>query len=329
MKIKVKDIAKAAGVSTTAVSLVLNGRPNRLSETTKEKIKRIATELAFQSACGDDLLNAPDQHTIGLVVPDNQDPYMLDMIRYLQTYAFSKGCIAFACMTGIGVAYSRAAVSALARKGVDGLIYLPPQELEKEDHLIKTLKTLQDQGIPIVLLDCAVYSLFCDFVSSDNKYAGRLAVDALHRQGHTKIGCITGPLTLYTAKMRLQGYRDGLSRNKLPIESALIQTGIRTEDEGCIAAKTLWQNGCTAIFAASPTAAMGVLQFTQENNIALPSELSVIGYDLPKTSDIPFIRQDMHHMAELAVDLMLERLEPSDDAIPPRNFYLTPELIEP
>ena len=159
MKIKVKDIAKAAGVSTTAVSLVLNGRPNRLSETAKEKIKRIATELAFQSACGDDLLNAPDQHTIGLVVPDNQDPYMLDMIRYLQTYAFSKGCIAFACMTGTGVAYSRAAVSALARKGVDGLIYLPPQELEKEDHLIKTLKTIQDQGIPIVLLDCAVYSL--------------------------------------------------------------------------------------------------------------------------------------------------------------------------
>lgn len=328
MKIKVKDIAKAAGVSTTAVSLVLNDRPNRLSEATREKIKRISSELAFQSACGSDLLDAPGMHTIGFVVPDGQDPYESEMIRHLQDYAFSKDCMVFTCMTGNSVVYSRAAVSALARKGVEGLIYLPPQTLEKEDRLIKTLKALQDQGIPIVLLDCAVYSLFCDFVSSDNKYAGRLAVDTLFGQGHTKIGCITGPLSLYTAKMRLQGYRDGLSKNKLPSDDSLIRIGACTEADGYTAAKMLWHNGCRAIFAASSVIAEGVLRFAQENNLSVPAELFLIGYDLPCTSGVPFIQQDMLHMAEQAIDLMLERLEPGDETLPPRNFYLPPKLVE-
>lgn len=49
MKVKAKDIAKAAGVSTTAVSLVLNGKDSRISEATKEKILRISREMAFQS----------------------------------------------------------------------------------------------------------------------------------------------------------------------------------------------------------------------------------------------------------------------------------------
>lgn len=48
MKVKAKDIAKAAGVSTTAVSLVMNGKDSRISEATREKILRIAREMKFQ-----------------------------------------------------------------------------------------------------------------------------------------------------------------------------------------------------------------------------------------------------------------------------------------
>ena len=70
MKVKAKDIAKAAGVSTTAVSLVLNGKDSRISEATKEKILRISREMAFQSEITVQPGGSQRVKTLGLVLPD-------------------------------------------------------------------------------------------------------------------------------------------------------------------------------------------------------------------------------------------------------------------
>ena len=73
MKVKAKDIAKAAGVSTTAVSLVMNGKDSRISEATREKILRIAREMKFQ---GEISVRPGSQRTktLGLVLPDLEGP---------------------------------------------------------------------------------------------------------------------------------------------------------------------------------------------------------------------------------------------------------------
>ena len=90
MKVKIKDIAKAAGVSPTAVSQVLNDRPCRLAEATKEKILRVAREMKFQ----DQGLISADRFgnikTVGLILPE-PIPFFLDLAYKITQELYKKG----------------------------------------------------------------------------------------------------------------------------------------------------------------------------------------------------------------------------------------------
>lgn len=214
MKVKAKDIAKAAGVSTTAVSLVLNGKDSRISEATKEKILRISREMAFQSEITVQPGGSQRVKTLGLVLPDLKDPVFYKLLIYIQEYAFQKGYIVFFCACGDDVERCCTIVEGLVVKNVDGLAVVAPSTLEKDDSLTKTLHTVQDNGVPLVLLDRAVYSIFSDFVTTDNKYGGRAAAEKLVQAGAKQIGCILGPAQVYTTKKRYQGFQEGVASSR-------------------------------------------------------------------------------------------------------------------
>ena len=206
MKVKAKDIAKAAGVSTTAVSLVLNGKDSRISEATKEKILRISREMAFQSEITVQPGGSQRVKTLGLVLPDLKDPVFYKLLIYIQEYAFQKGYMVFFCACGDDAERCCTIVEGLVVKNVDGLAVVAPSTLEKDDSLTKTLHTIQDNGVPLVLLDRAVYSIFSDFVTTDNKYGGRAAAEKLVQAGAKQIGCILGPAQVYTTKYKMKRY---------------------------------------------------------------------------------------------------------------------------
>lgn len=161
MRVKVKDIAKAAGVSTTAVSLVLNGKPSRLSDATKEKITRVARELAFQQ---DSLHSESGERvkTMGLVVPSVSDPSYLNLLSRVQSCADGVGYTVFACVSEEDSERTCRAVESLATKNVDGILLVAPVTVEHDDRLTKMLKTLVSGAVPLVLVDRAVYSVFGD-----------------------------------------------------------------------------------------------------------------------------------------------------------------------
>ena len=157
MKVKAKDIAKAAGVSTTAVSLVLNGKDSRISEATKEKILRISREMAFQSEITVQPGGSQRVKTLGLVLPDLKDPVFYKLLIYIQEYAFQKGYMVFFCACGDDAERCCTIVEGLVVKNVDGLAVVAPSTLEKDDSLTKTLHTIQDNGVPLVLLESVVF----------------------------------------------------------------------------------------------------------------------------------------------------------------------------
>ena len=307
MKVKAKDIAKAAGVSTTAVSLVLNGKDSRISEATKEKILRISREMAFQSEITVQPGGSQRVKTLGLVLPDLKDPVFYKLLIYIQEYAFQKGYMVFFCACGDDAERCCTIVEGLVVKNVDGLAVVAPSTLEKDDSLTKTLHTIQDNGVPLVLLDRAVYSIFSDFVTTDNKYGGRAQV--------------------YTTKKRYQGFQEGVALIKAHYREQDVFHGSFTEESGRTAFETLYAQGCDGFFVENDMMAKGVLAAAKEKGIHIGENCKFAVYDYEGTENVISVRQNLSLMAEKAIDRLIERIEEPEKLMPAGNFYITP-LVE-
>ena len=286
MKVKAKDIAKAAGVSTTAVSLVLNGKDSRISEATKEKILRISREMAFQSEITVQPGGSQRVKTLGLVLPDLKDPVFYKLLIYIQEYAFQKGYMVFFCACGDDAERCCTIVEGLVVKNVDGLAVVAPSTLEKDDSLTKTLHAVQDNGVPLVLLDRAVYSIFSDFVTTDNKYGGRAAAEKLVQAGAKQIGCILGPAQVYTTKKRYQGFQEGVALIKAHYREQDVFHGSFTEESGRTAFETLYAQGCDGFFVENDMMAKGVLAAAKEKGIHIGENCKFAVYDYEGTENV-------------------------------------------
>jgi len=326
VKVKAKDIAKAAGVSTTAVSLVLNGKDSRISEATKEKILRIAREMAFQSELTVQPGGSQRVKTLGLVLPDLKEPVFYKLLDYIQEYACQKGYTVFACTCGDDAERCCTAVESLAVKNVDGLMLLSPSTQEKDDKLTKTLHTVQDNGVPLVLLDRAVYSIFSDFVTTDNKYGGRAAAEKLVQAGAKQIGCILGPAQVYTTKKRYQGFQEGIALLKAHYREQDVFHGSFTEEAGRTAFETLYAQGCDGFFVENDVIAQGVLAAAREKGVRIGEDCKFAVYDYEGTENVIAVRQNLSLMAEKAVDRLIERIEEPEKLMPAGNFYITPTV---
>lgn len=333
MKVKVKDIAKAAGVSPTAVSLVLNDKPCRMSDATKEHIKRVAREMKFQNegSISQDALGKVK--TIGLVVPEAKIQFYQLLTNEISQCLFLQGYVVLQCNIGNDLNYCYQALEALTCKNVDGIVVIPPATRSKDMKLIKMLKSLQNSGVPMILADRAVYSVFCDFITADNKHGGKIATEYLIKKGHKKIGCILGNQEVYTARKRLEGYKQALAGYEIQYTDEYTWFGDFDIKTGIMGAEKLIEKGVTAIFAGNDDIARGIYRYAAERGIGIPDELSVIGYDNsvycellnpPLTS----VEQNVVQMAERIAEVILHNIQDAELDENPRNYYFTPTLIE-
>lgn len=331
MKIKVKDIAQAAGVSPTAVSQVLNNKPCRLSESTKEKILSVAREMKFQnnSTISKEMIGRVK--TIGLIVPDGI--FFKELATKISAGLYKQDYIVFQCNVGDDVECCYRSIEGLMLKNVDGMIVIPPCTSRKDIRLQKMLKSLQESGVPMILADRAVYTVFCDFVTSDNKLGGKSATEYLISRGHKKIGCIMGNKDVYTVRKRIDGYKQAMVASGMIYDDELIYFGGFDEETGTHGTNELLKKGVTAIFAGSYEIAYGVYKYANEHNLKIPHDLSVIGFDNIAACEymspaLTSVEQNIDQIAEKVVEVILRNLEKVEDEDAPSNYYYAPILKE-
>jgi len=333
MKIKVKDIAKAAGVSPATVSLVLNDRPSRIADSTKERILRIATEMRFEQDSGMDFSSLRNTRTLGMIIPDTGNPFYHRLAEEVSSCAFENGYVTLQCFVRDDMLCFYQALESLIAKTVDGLVLIPPKTMDKEN--VKAMKAVQKSGPPVVLLDRAAYNFFCDFVTADHKAGARIATDYLITCGHTRIGCMVGGPNVYTSRTRVNGYCEALAAAKIPYDDSLVYYGNYDVETGRLGLEELLKKDITAVVAGNDLMAYGIYLYAQEHHLSIPEDLSVIGYDntplcgllgVPLTS----IEQDGGVIARKAVEVLLERIsfEKGPEPVPYQNYYFTPHIVE-
>ncbi|MER6127631.1 LacI family DNA-binding transcriptional regulator [Streptomyces sp. NPDC001795] len=316
------DVAARAGVSTALVSIVMRGAKGA-GATTRERVQEAAREIGYRPDARARLLRSHRSRLLGVQF-GLQHPFHTDLVEGIYAAAEPTGYqIALSAVTA-GRGEQRAVETLLADR-CEALILLGPQAPEAG------LAELAGQ-LPVVSvarrLRTAVPGL--EVVRTADDKGARQAVDHLVALGHRDIAHIDGGRAPGAADRR-RGYRTAMNRHGLGEHIRILPGGL-TEEEGAEAARKLAEARPrpTAVLAFNDRCATGVLDVFLRSGIAVPDDISVVGFDdshLARLAhiDLTTVGQDITLLASLAVGRTIARLE--GDEIPAGEHVIAPHLV--
>ncbi len=272
------EIAKAAGVSAATVSYVVNNGPRPVSQETRQRVVEAIEKLGYTPNAIARNLRLQRSTTIGLIIPDTNNPYFAQVARGVEQRANENGLTTVLCHSNYSLQGELHYVEVLRAERAAGVIWFPATN-SPEPAL-----RMEQYGLPLVVLDRTAEGLNAPGIVADNFLGGVQATEHLIGLGHQVIGCIARPTDLHHSSERVRGYQDALSRHGIQLDESLIaRGGFRLEDGYC-AAKELLQRRPrpTAIFAYNDLMAIGALRAAYDLRLKVPSQLSIVGFD-----DIP------------------------------------------
>jgi len=329
LKTTIKDIAKKVGVSVTTVSLVLNDKPNTISQATKDKIYQAKKELNYQPNHMAVSLVTKKSKMIGLVVPDISNNFFADLAKNIENECDRMGYSLILANANNSLSETKNYVDQFISRGVDGLI-LAFYTDEKENNKNDIVESFNQYDVPIVTVDSWIKGLKRPGVSIHHSRGGYLATRHLIEQGHQKIGCITGIQGNYSSDRRLKGYMKALKDANIHVNEDYIVEGNYQYDSGYQAALTLLDTDITSIFVCNDLMAYGAYSAIKDKGLKIPDDISIVGFDdvmFSKMLSVPLttIYQDIKKLGRSVSKLIFEYIE---DGEPKKDFIrLEPSLI--
>jgi LacI family transcriptional regulator len=323
-----RDVAAAARVHPATASRALNPETRILvSEDTARRVTDAAARLGYRPNPVARSLRTRRSHTVGVLIPDLNNPLFPPIVRGLEDKLAAAGYVALIGNTDADAGRERTLFEQMRARHVDGFV-LATATLH--DWLLAEAAAAD---VPVVLMNRLAPEYNLPSVSVDNEQGARMAVSHLARLGHTRIAHIAGPQEASTALGRLRGFRDGMAAHKLEVDESLIAYADRyTVEEGARCGRELLARypGFTAIAAANDMLAVGCYTALDERSVQCPDDISLIGFN-----DMPFIdrlkpplttvRFPHYQLGTEAAHLLLERINGGEG--PVKILYLAPELI--
>lgn len=272
----INDVARLAGVSKKTVSRVIN-RSQLLNEDTRERVQKVIEDLGYVPNPQARALALRRNFLIGLI-HDNPNAQMV--LNFQQGILEGLQGTEFAMVVRPVDRNSSAMLDDLRefleRQRLYGIALLPP--ISENDALAALCDEL---GVRYVRMGSAELDDIDHLVASNDREAVHDATAYLIAQGHRQIGLVEGPYGFRSAKERRLGFEDALKEAGLALPRSHIADGNYTFESGVAAANRLLDLNPrpTAIFACNDEMAAAVIFVARERGIAVPQELSVVGFD--------------------------------------------------
>jgi LacI family transcriptional regulator len=320
--VTIVDVARAAGVSKSTVSRVLDERLPRSTSATAERVRKVAAELGYVRDPLASGLRRVGTSTVGVVVPHLTDTVMAMFYEEVAAAAAARGLFAVVATTDDQPDAERVAVASLVRRRVDGLILATARlgartPEDQNGHRVPHVMALRTDGTGPASL-------------GDDRLGGHLATRHLLDLGHRRIGLVCGPPYASSARDRHTGYHEALTEAGIAFDESLIAGDSFSMEAGEAAGRTLLDrpDRPTAIFAINDNTAIGVMAAAHALGLRIPDELSLVGYnDIPVVSRLPIplttVRVPFQQIATSALDLLHETSANN----PPRTLIAAPTLI--
>lgn len=264
------DVARRAGVSQSAVSLVFAGKAaGRVGNQTREAIVRAAQELGYAPNRAARALRSSQSHLVALAVPDVTNPYFAAALQGAEQAARQHGYAVMLASVSEQRDWQLAVLDLLSARAVDGVLLFAPPPSDLHTALRGKAVVVDASSRVLPTLQLAVEA------------GAHAAMRHLLERGHRKIAHLAAAVDVETFHLRRKGYRDALRAASIPLVPAYEQPAPFTIAGARSAALKLLTapDPPTAILCDSDMLAVGVYKAASELRLSIPRDLSVVGFD--------------------------------------------------
>lgn len=332
VKLTIKDVAKASGVSIATASMALNDRVG-VSAATKAKVCRIAREMNYVPDYSARLLVMQDSNCIGLLIPEIQNPFYSAIVEIITRIAEEKGFTIILGITNNNSRQEEDYVRMFLSRRVCGVIVVP---MIARDPDLRHMKLLRAADIPIVF--CTEWYkgsdeplVMCDFVTGQYE-ATKYLID----KGLRDFWFVSTDMDAQFVYLRYEGYVKALEEAGIPINKqrelflpapnyaqAYKKTDLITNDLP------------EAIICINDIMTMAIMKSLTERGIRIPQDISIIGFDDIMFSELvspplTTVRQPLQEICEKTMEIMIRKLAAGKDHAEVERgqvHLIRPELI--
>lgn len=320
--VTISDVANQAEVSKATVSRYLNGRFEKMSLETKEKIEKVISELNYRPNKQAQSLKSKKSYLIGVVVSDISNMYSSLLLKGIGEVLGNEGYQMIIMDAANSVMQERELLDKLIDQRVEGII------LQASSRNAENYEFIKKANIPLLLVDREVEPLIFPLVTTDNEEATKSLVEVILKENYDKVVVISEPLKdIITREIRYVSVEETVKEKNRQIE--LIETVFDNSLKNKVL-ELVHGPDKTAIFASNGRVLMEVLTVLIEENIQIPEDIGVVGFDDWKLSalvgpGITSIEQQTQSIGIVAGNLMVSFL--AEGKIK-QNTTIVPAIIE-
>ncbi|MGJ8586314.1 MAG: LacI family DNA-binding transcriptional regulator [Marinosulfonomonas sp.] len=323
---RLKEIAEATGFSVNTVSLALRGS-DRIPEKTRDLIMQEAErQNYFPNQIARSLTNRAT-HTIGLVLTDIMNPTITLTARSIERLLANAGYGVMFATSDNSLENEKKAMARFQSHQVDGIIVYPTNRSK-----ISHIQAARDAGFPVLALaDLPDSGL--QVVAMDDRVGAETAVGHLVARGHKNIVLLDGAFGSGNTE-KFDGAQKALKRAKNGAASITVvdPKGNSSAHGYAVAATILNQTPRpTAVFATTDALAIGVARWCLENEISIPEDLAIVGYDNSEVSEfgstpLTTINYASDEVSQQAVERIIALIE-SETRLASKTLLIEPNIV--
>ncbi|MCU6707519.1 LacI family transcriptional regulator [Paenibacillus sp. J5C_2022] len=327
--VTIYDIAAKANVSAMTVSRVINNT-GKISDKTRAKVKRVMEEMNYVPNQTARSLVLQQTKLLFLLITDIMNPFYTTLARGAEDAAMKHGYRLLFGNSDENLEKEADYVTTILTTRVDGVLLAPAG-----DPSLPHLESLQRHNVPFVLLDREVPGIQCDIVLGDSKEGARQLVDHLAAAGHRRIAIVNGSSSISSARLRLQGFKEGMKLNELPFsEDDIYETSFGSLND--LSDMDRWLDSLapmpTAILSGNNVLAIEVMRLLTRRNMRVPEDISIVCFDDlgPHTEVEPFLTvaaQQAYQFGYMGMEMLIERIGQRDEKLPWKKIVLPAELL--
>lgn len=321
--VTMRDVSRAAGVSSATVSRVLTGSAE-VDPATRQRVLDAVRQLDYRPNLVARGLRRQVSQVLALVVTDIENPFYTAVCRGVEDAARLKGYSVILCNADRDIDKEREYLRVVADQNASGVV-ISPASAQHTD-----IGVLVARGIPVVAVDMPLVQA-AGSVLVDNRAAAAMATRHLLAGGARRIACITGPSDNATASDRLEGYVRALREGGHPVDPQLAIYSDYRESGGYEATNRLMDlaDRPDALLVTNNRMIVGTLRALQSRGISIPDDVNVVSFDelpwaLELHPQLSMVRQPGYLIGQKAAELLIERLA---SPTAPQHIVMEAELI--